>query len=144
MKFWLQTFGYPKNDGSGDYTISTPNESLIVSILSLGTFAGALIAAPAGDILGRRMGVVAACVIFAAGVAMQTAATAVPLFVAGRVFAGLGVGMVSCLVPMYQAESSPKWIRGAVVSCYQWAIVCRISSLGLSACLQPFRPLVSC
>ncbi|CCA68995.1 probable monosaccharide transporter [Serendipita indica DSM 11827] len=133
MKFWLQTFGYPKNDGSGDYTISTPDESLIVSILSLGTFFGALLAAPMGDFLGRRFGVVGACLIFSAGVAMQTGATAVPLFVAGRVFAGLGVGMVSCLVPMYQAESSPKWIRGAVVSCYQWAITIGIL---LSGCVN--------
>ena len=23
---------------------------------------------------------------------------------------------------MYQSECSPKWIRGAVVGCYQWAI----------------------
>ena len=71
---------------------------------------------------------------------MQTAAVAIPLFVVGRVFAGLGVGLVSVLVPMYQSEwyvclqcsvppsymnrfpSSPKWIRGAVVSLYQWAI----------------------
>ncbi|PVF97964.1 putative monosaccharide transporter [Serendipita vermifera] len=120
MSFWLKTFGYP--DGNGGYTISTPNESLIVSILSLGTFFGALSAAPMADILGRRWAIVACCVVFSAGVAMQTAATAVPLFVAGRVFAGLGVGQVSCLIPMYQAESSPKWIRGAVVSCYQWAI----------------------
>jgi len=42
--------------------------------------------------------------------------------VVGRVFAGLGVGLVSCLIPMYQSECSPKWIRGAVVSLYQWAI----------------------
>jgi SP family sugar:H+ symporter-like MFS transporter len=54
--------------------------------------------------------------------ALQTAATDIPLFVVGRVFAGLGVGLVSCLVPMYQSECSPKWIRGAIVSCYQWAI----------------------
>jgi len=103
--------------------ISTPNESLIVSILSAGTFCGALLSAPMADTLGRRMGIIAACLVFSAGVAMQTAAVQVPLFVVGRVFAGLGVGMVSCLIPMYQAECSPKWIRGAVVSCYQWAIV---------------------
>ncbi|KNE87698.1 hypothetical protein PSTG_18911, partial [Puccinia striiformis f. sp. tritici PST-78] len=30
--------------------------------------------------------------------------------------------MTSCLVPMYQSECAPKWIRGAVVACYQWAI----------------------
>jgi len=69
--------------------------------------------------MGRKIGIISACLVFSVGVAMQTAATKLPLFVAGRVFAGLGVGMVSCLVPMYQAESSPKWIRGAVVSCYK-------------------------
>lgn len=121
MNFWLQTFGY-RDAADGQYKITTSNESLVVSILSLGTFVGALFAAPAGDFLGRKWGIISACLVFSVGVAMQTAATALPLFVAGRVFAGLGVGMVSCLVPMYQAESSPKWVRGAVVSCYQWAI----------------------
>jgi SP family sugar:H+ symporter-like MFS transporter len=121
QQFWLKTFGKP--DGNGGYALSTPNESLVVSILSLGTFFGALLAAPMADFMGRRMGIIAACVVFCVGVAMQTAAIHLPLFVVGRVFAGLGVGMVSCLVPMYQAECSPKWIRGAVVSCYQWAIV---------------------
>jgi sugar porter (SP) family MFS transporter len=129
MKFWLQTFGY--QDSNGDYTISTSNESLVVSILSLGTFFGALIAAPVADWMGRKIGIIFSCLVFSIGVAMQTAATALPLFVAGRVFAGLGVGLVSCLVPMYQAESSPKWVRGAVVSCYQWAITI---GLLLAAC----------
>jgi len=64
-------------------------------------------------------------------VAFQVAATATPLFVVGRLVAGLGVGLVSCLVPMYQSECSPKWIRGAVVSCYQWAITI---GLLLAAC----------
>jgi len=57
-----------------------------------------------GDILGRKRGLIAACFVFSIGVAMQVASTAIPLFVVGRVFAGLGVGMVSCLVPMYQSE----------------------------------------
>ena len=60
--------------------------------------------------------IIATCLVFSFGVALQTGATAIPLFVAGRIFAGLGVGMVSCLVPMYQSECSPKWVRGAVVS----------------------------
>jgi SP family sugar:H+ symporter-like MFS transporter len=91
------------------------------------------------DILGRKWGIVSACAVFSIGVAMQTASEAIPLFVVGRVFAGIGVGLISVLVPMYQSEwsvtytfqfifhvlilpSSPKWIRGAVVSCYQLAI----------------------
>ena len=72
-----------------------------------------------------------ACLVFSVGVAFQVGATALPLFVVGRVVAGLGVGLVSCLVPMYQSECSPKWIRGAVVSCYQWAITI---GLLLAAC----------
>jgi len=121
MKDWLRTFGHPDASVIG-YGISTSNESLVVSILSAGTFFGALLAAPTADYMGRKWGIVFACLIFSAGVAMQTAATEIPLFVVGRVFAGLGVGLVSCLIPMYQSECSPKWIRGAVVSAYQWAI----------------------
>lgn len=40
----------------------------------------------------------------------------------GRVFAGLGVGCVSCLVPQYQSEVAPKKIRGLVVGMYQLAV----------------------
>jgi SP family sugar:H+ symporter-like MFS transporter len=102
MDAWLRTFG--KNDGTGTYAISTSTESLVVSILSAGTFFGALLAAPMGDFLGRKWGIVSACLVFSFGVALQMGAKAIPLFVVGRIFAGLGVGMVSCLVPMYQSE----------------------------------------
>jgi len=122
MGDWLCTFGHRKSDVWGDCFITTSQESLVVSILSAGTFFGALLAAPIADGLGRKLGVIFSCAVFCLGVAFQTAATGMTLFVAGRVIAGLGVGLVSCIVPMYQSECSPKWIRGAVVSCYQWAI----------------------
>lgn len=60
--------------------------------------------------------------VFTLGVILQTAATAIPMFVAGRFFAGLGVGLLSATVPLYQSETAPQWIRGAIVGCYQWAI----------------------
>lgn len=60
--------------------------------------------------------------VFCIGVILQTAATDIPLFVAGRFFAGLGVGLLSATIPLYQSETAPKWIRGAIVGCYQWAI----------------------
>ncbi|KAF8074736.1 MFS monosaccharide transporter, partial [Lyophyllum atratum] len=133
MKDWLRTFGHPDPSKEIGYSISSSNESLVVSILSAGTFFGALLAAPTADYMGRKWGIVFACLIFSAGVAMQTAATEIPLFVVGRVFAGLGVGLVSCLIPMYQSECSPKWIRGAVVSTYQWAITI---GLLIAACVN--------
>jgi len=136
MPAWLQIYGSagigtvtPENPQG--YGITSSTTSLVVSILSAGTFFGALAAYPVGDIIGRKFGLMFACLVFSIGVAFQTAATEIALFVVGRVVAGLGVGLVSCLVPMYQSECSPKWIRGAVVSCYQWAITI---GLLLAAC----------
>ena len=123
MPYWRDLFstGYTnRNDGEPD--VSPSQSSLIVSLLSAGTFFGALTAAPTADILGRRMGLVASNAVFCFGVVLQTAATAIPLFVAGRFFAGYGVGLISAIIPLYQSETAPKWIRGSIVGCYQLAI----------------------
>ena len=121
MRYWLDTFstGYMLD---GRAAITASQTSTIVSLLSAGTFFGSLTAAPTGDLLGRRLGLIVSCFVFIFGVILQTAATAIPLFVAGRFFAGYGVGMVSALVPLYQSETAPKWIRGTIVGCYQLAI----------------------
>ncbi|KAI5290649.1 hexose transporter hxt1, partial [Ascosphaera acerosa] len=37
----------------------------------------------------------------------------------GRLITGLGVGSLSLLVPLFQGETAPRHIRGAMVSCYQ-------------------------
>jgi hypothetical protein len=57
MQNWLQTFGYAcaKSDKYPDgYCLSSSNESLVVSILSAGTFFGALLGSPFADYLGRK------------------------------------------------------------------------------------------
>ena len=53
---------------------------------------------------------------------LQTASNGIALLVVGRVISGLGVGIASSIVPVYQAEIAPKEIRGRVVSLQQWAI----------------------
>lgn len=115
MDYVKQTF-----TSTGGFTAS--ETSLITSILSAGTFVGAISAPLASDTLGRRYGLFISCIIFCVGVILQTAATTQTLLIVGRVIAGLGVGVLSSIVPLYQSEAAPKWIRGAVVSCYQWAI----------------------
>jgi SP family sugar:H+ symporter-like MFS transporter len=97
MPYWLQGFATQVDD-DGKPILSASENSLIVSILSAGTFFGALSAAPFGDLLGRRMGlIVSTGIVFNLGVILQTAATEQPLFIAGRFFAGFGVGLVSAL-----------------------------------------------
>lgn len=130
MQSFLRDFGkpnpaWPSPDAAiKEFYLPTNDVSLVTSILSAGTFVGALSGAPISDYFGRRIGLHIAMAVFCVGVAMQVGAMAgqLGLFTAGRVVAGLGVGIVSTIVPMYQSECAPRWIRGAVVSGYQWAI----------------------
>ncbi|TQS38220.1 hypothetical protein Golomagni_01281 [Golovinomyces magnicellulatus] len=109
-------------DGKLQLDISSSQQSLIVSILSAGTFFGALAAAQIADRLGRRWSLIASSWVFVAGVILQCIATRLPMFISGRFFAGLGVGLISTLIPLYQSETAPKWIRGVIVGSYQLAI----------------------
>jgi SP family sugar:H+ symporter-like MFS transporter len=98
MPYWRNQFstGYINTtDGLPD--VSASQSSVIVSLLSAGTFFGALTAAPTGDFFGRRFGLIISTMVFTLGVILQTASTAIPMFVAGRFFAGYGVGMISAL-----------------------------------------------
>jgi SP family sugar:H+ symporter-like MFS transporter len=60
MPSWLTIFGQPgigvvTADNPNGYGITASTTSLVVSILSAGTFFGALAAYPMGDLLGRRL-----------------------------------------------------------------------------------------
>lgn len=68
----------------GKLNVSPAESSQIVSILSAGTFFGALLAAPLGDRLGRRLSLIISVAIFSFGVLLQTCAMAIPLLLAGR------------------------------------------------------------
>lgn len=121
---------FPKNKEN----FTSSESSLLVSILSAGTLVGALAAPAINDTLGRRWClIISSLIVFNLGAALQTAADSFNLLLVGRVIAGLGVGLISSTIPLYQSEASPKWIRGAVVSCYQWAITIGIF---LAACIN--------
>lgn len=136
MSWFKKEFGHP---GSTDesafegYLYHTWEKSLITSILSAGTFCGALGAGVLGDWMGRRATVILGCGVFGMGVAMQVASTGLALLVSGRLIAGVGVGFVSAVIILYMSEIAPKAVRGAIVSGYQWAI-----TLGylLAACVN--------
>lgn len=112
MQDWSCTFG-KFNPSVGMCTITSAQQSLVVATLPAGACVGALFAGPTADFLGRRWAIILGLVIFAVGVAMQVAATALPLFFVGRAIAGCGVGAGYTMVPIYQSECAPKWIRYA-------------------------------
>jgi MFS transporter, SP family, sugar:H+ symporter len=53
-----------------EYALSSSQRSLIVSILSAGTFLGALAGGQVAEWVGRRVTIMASCLIFAVGVAI--------------------------------------------------------------------------
>jgi len=99
---------------------TTVRSGLIVSLLSIGTLAGALAGAPIADALGRRYAMVVECWLFAGGIAIQLSTISVwQQFAMGRFTAGLAIGALSAAVPMYQAETAPSQIRGTLTATYQ-------------------------
>lgn len=112
----------PPGDPNTYLDYSTWQKSLIVSILSAGTFFGALVSGSLADRFGRRTTIIMGCFIFIIGVVIQTAATYVEALVVGRLVAGFGVGFVSAINILYMSEVAPRKVRGAIVSCYQFAI----------------------
>ncbi|ODV93829.1 hypothetical protein PACTADRAFT_51579 [Pachysolen tannophilus NRRL Y-2460] len=95
----------------------------ITAILSAGTFFGALFASVLSDRVGRRLTIIlTTSLAFPLGTALQVSSSSIPLLCTGRFVSGFAVGIISAVVPLYQSEASPKWIRGAVVSTYQFAI----------------------
>jgi len=114
-------FGTPQPP-DGKYGFPTALKGGFVSILSVGTFMGALSASQFADRLGRRRGLMVTCGIFSIGVAVQTWVKSMAVLMFGRWIAGFGVGLVSVMIPLYQSECVPGKRRGTIVSCYQLAI----------------------
>jgi MFS family permease len=84
----------------------------MVAILEVGAFISSLLVGRIGDVLGRRRTILWGSIIFVVGGAFQAFATGMPLMILGRVIAGLGVGTLSTIVPVYQSEISPPHNRG--------------------------------
>ena len=74
----------------------------------------------------------AAVVVFVLGSALQAAASTTGVLFGGRAVAGLAVGMLTMIVPMYMSEVSTAGIRGTLVVLQQCKCRSRASSAGLT------------
>ncbi|KAL1641125.1 hexose transporter hxt5 [Didymella pomorum] len=71
------------------------------------------------DAFGRRLTISGSAFFYILGVVVEITSGIWIQFAMGRFVAGLGIGALSTVVPMYQSESIPKRIRGVAVSSYQ-------------------------
>lgn len=119
-------FGYDQGVMSGIITgpyfktyFNDPSPTEIgtmVSILEIGALVSSLVVGRVGDIIGRRKTILYGSMIFFVGGLLQTIANGMPMMMAGRLVAGVGVGMLSTIVPVYQSEISPPHNRGKLAA----------------------------
>lgn len=76
----------------------------MTSILELGAWLGTLFNGYLADAVGRRVCALIACIVFMVGVIVQACTENKDYVFAGRFVTGLGVGSLSMIVPLYNAE----------------------------------------
>ena len=123
-------FGYDTGVISGailfittDLDLNAFYQGLVVSSLLLGAMAGAGVAGPLSDRLGRRQIIIIAAIVFSVGAIGAALAPNVGVLVLFRTVLGFAVGAAALIVPLYLSEVAPTEIRGAVSSLNQLMIV---------------------
>ncbi|GAA5889561.1 hypothetical protein JCM5296_005985 [Sporobolomyces johnsonii] len=111
--YYLSQFGHPNSKLQGGITAAMP----------AGSFGGALVNSYISDKIGRKKTIILGAWIWVLGCIIQSAANDVVTLVAGRVVAGIAVGILSAIVTVYQAELTKPSIRGRIVSFQQLAIM---------------------
>ncbi|KAK0332789.1 hypothetical protein LTR91_019046 [Friedmanniomyces endolithicus] len=109
----------------GIWTKDQTNKGWLTSILELGAWVGTIYSGFLAEIFSRKYAILMNTVVFIIGVVIQaTAVTSAghSSILAGRFITGMGVGSLSMIVPMYNAECAPPEVRGALVGLQQLAI----------------------
>ncbi|RDW65252.1 hypothetical protein BP5796_09944 [Coleophoma crateriformis] len=117
-------FGLPTDKSGFSNSRNAQVSSNVVSLLTAGCFFGAIAAAFLNERYGRRFSLMGFALIFLVGAAIQTSAThAIGQIYAGRVIAGLGIGGMSSITPVFVAENCPPAVRGRITGLFQEFLV---------------------
>nr|QFR37169.1 MFS transporter [Cyberlindnera americana] len=121
MSDFKRRFGQLNSEG--EYYLSNVRTGLIVSIFNIGCAFGSVFLSKSADMYGRRIGLMMMMIIYIVGILIQiTSFTKWYQYFIGRIISGLAVGGIGVISPLFISESSPKHLRGALVSSYQLMI----------------------
>ncbi|KAK4611975.1 Galactose transporter [Fulvia fulva] len=119
MQYFARDYGDQLSDGT--YELGTTFLSVSASIIYVGEFVGALLAAPINDRFGRKAVFICASICIIIGAVIQVCAYGIAgVFYVGRIFVGLGVGQFTATCLMYVADVAPSAIRGPALMMFQF------------------------
>ncbi|BCG58203.1 sugar porter family MFS transporter [Paenibacillus sp. URB8-2] len=104
--------------GLGDFMLGWT-----VSCLIIGCMAGAAVSGMLGERFGRKKVLLAAAVLYTAGIFVSAISPNLEIFILARMIEGVGIGITSTLCPLYNAEIAPAKYRGRLVAMTQMAVV---------------------
>ncbi|KIK91161.1 hypothetical protein PAXRUDRAFT_150108 [Paxillus rubicundulus Ve08.2h10] len=99
----------------GPSQLSNGQKEFITSATTLGALLGGLVAGAMSDWTGRRPILGIADLLFIGGALGQAVCHTVWSMIGCRFLIGLGVGLASCIAPLYIQELSPTRLRGRMV-----------------------------
>lgn len=102
-----------------DHVATADQEAWIGSLLTVGAIFGPFIGGFAAGSVGRKWGLLSCSIPLFVGWILITVASNVAMLYSGRIFWGVGVGMLFTISPMYCAEIATDDSRGALGSFVQ-------------------------
>ncbi|TVY41977.1 Sugar transporter STL1 [Lachnellula cervina] len=90
-------------------------QALVVAIYEIGCLFGSIFIIGYGDQLGRRRAVLLGVIIMLVGTAIQASSFGIAQLIVGRIVTGVGNGMNTSSIPVWQSEMAPPKIRGFLV-----------------------------
>ncbi|KDQ49680.1 hypothetical protein JAAARDRAFT_616077 [Jaapia argillacea MUCL 33604] len=101
---------------------TSTQQGFITGCLLLGAFASNIWVGSVADIFGRRRAILAGCMLFFLGGGLQCGAQSINYMYGGRFLAGMGIGMLAMLAPLYQSEIAHPSIRGRLTTLQQFML----------------------
>lgn len=136
-------FGYDQGVMSGilpnshfQNLMGHPSSAVIgatVALYEIGCMFGALVTGRLSDKIGRKNTIRLGCMILVIGAVIQTATVGLAMTIVSRIVTGVGNGMNTATVPVYQSEISPPKNRGAHI-CFECALI--VVGIGIAYWLE--------
>lgn len=120
--------GPDASEGCTDATEGTKDfdKGFINGLFGTGATIGAIINPYLAERYGRRRCLAFSTSVFIVGAGIQTYAPEMWVMFIGRIFSGMGIGMLSMCVPVYISELAPEHVRGSLSTLWQVAITAGI------------------